>query len=191
MSELLCAAAAHALQLRRVDFNVTIDHSWRRSTRGIKGLPQRSARSRRAFVPHDGPHRTCVSDGSMARRRLSSSAERLRRLQGRLLHVEHESHATGTWKASVLKLAYNRCVPAFAADLRYEKHTRLAFCSLIMCLASRRRSLCLPGLAYLRCVCGMHRSQSAPCVCLDVMLYQSAPRTRSAFTSSYYSIQEL
>jgi hypothetical protein len=44
ISELLCAAAAHALQLRRVDFNVTIDHSWRRSTGGIKGLPRRSAR---------------------------------------------------------------------------------------------------------------------------------------------------
>jgi hypothetical protein len=27
IGELLCAAAAHALQLRRVDFNVTIDHS--------------------------------------------------------------------------------------------------------------------------------------------------------------------
>jgi hypothetical protein len=129
-----------------------------------------------------------MSDGSMARRRLSSSGERLRRLQGRLLHVERERHATPTHQWFSLHTI--TCVPAFAADLRPKKKNPCYF-SLSMCLASRRRSLCLPpGLAYLLSVCGVHRAHSvnhrlhlllnAPCVFWDVMSYQPAPRTRSA-----------
>jgi hypothetical protein len=75
---------------------------------------------------------------SVARRRLSSSAERLRRLQGQLLQlVEHERHITGACKASVLQLPCNRCVLSFAAGLGREEtkiSLAIAFCILVVVL---------------------------------------------------------